>query len=49
MRLIRGSAEDGISNVTVPGSLRAARRYCLTDRYWQSYFDINKTIAHEFG
>lgn len=24
------------------------RGYCHTDHYWQVYFDLNKTIAHEF-
>jgi small conductance mechanosensitive channel len=41
--------EVEISKFTAEGPLLTVRGYCHTDHFWQVYFDINKTIAYEFG
>jgi small conductance mechanosensitive channel len=41
--------EVEISKFTAEGPLLTVRGYCHTDHYWQVFFDINKTIAYEFG
>jgi small conductance mechanosensitive channel len=41
--------EVEISKFTAEGPMLTVRGYCHTDNYWQVFFDINKTIAYEFG
>ena len=41
--------EVEIVKFTAEGPLLTVRGYAHTDHYWQVYFDINKTIAYEFG
>lgn len=47
--LAEPAPEVEISKFTAEGPLLTVRGYTHTDNYWQVYFDINKTIAHEFG